>query len=310
MKYIFLYIVLIATAFSNTLQAQDINYTTQEVAINKMIDGTLLRPNTIKKPILAIIIAGSGPTDRNGNQNFVKNNSLKKLAEALSNKNIATFRYDKRIVKQIQQRHVDPNIMFDDFVTDAKSVITYFKSQKEFSKIYVLGHSQGSLVGMLAATENVDGFVSLAGAGQSIDNVIMEQIAKMDTKLIEGTKAALAQLKAGKTTDSYPIALGAIFNPATQPFMINWMSHNPQNIIKTLNMPILIVNGTKDLQVNVNEAQLLKDASKTAELKIIEHMNHILVTIEGNDLENSKSYNESARKISEELITTLITFIK
>jgi len=289
MKHILLYAVLITVTLSNTLQAQNINYSTQEVAINKLIDGTLLRPNDTKKPVLAIIIAGSGPTDRNGNQNFVKNNSLKKLAESLSNANIATFRYDKRIVKQIQQRYVDPNIMFDDFVTDAKSVISYFKAQNEFSKIYVLGHSQGSLVGMLAAKENVDGFVSLAGAGQSIDQVIMEQITKMDPKLVEGTKAALAELKSGKTTTTYPIALGAIFNPSTQP---------------------LIVNGTKDLQVNVTDATLLHEASKTAQLKIIEHMNHIFVTIEGDDLDNSKSYNESARKISKELITSLINFIK
>lgn len=310
MKHILLYAVLITVTLSNTLQAQNINYSTQEVAINKLIDGTLLRPNDTKKPVLAIIIAGSGPTDRNGNQNFVKNNALKKLAESLSNANIATFRYDKRIVKQIQQRYVDPNIMFDDFVTDAKSVISYFKAQNEFSKIYVLGHSQGSLVGMLAAKENVDGFVSLAGAGQSIDQVIMEQITKMDPKLVEGTKAALAELKSGKTTTTYPIALGAIFNPSTQPFMINWMSYNPQDIIKTLNIPILIVNGTKDLQVNVTDATLLHEASKTAQLKIIEHMNHIFVTIEGDDLDNSKSYNESARKISKELITSLINFIK
>ena len=158
--------------------AQENNYTAQEIAVNKLIDGTLLIPNAIEKPNLVIIIAGSGPTDRDGNQNFLKGNSLKKLAQGLSNKNIATFRYDKRIVKQIRKGNIDKNMMFDDFVVDAKSVVTFFKDSKKYNKIYIAGHSQGSLVGMLAAKDNADGFISLAGAGQSIDKVIIDQVEK------------------------------------------------------------------------------------------------------------------------------------
>ena len=78
---------------------QDNSFIENEVKINTFIDGTLLTPEHIEKPELVIIIAGSGPTDRNGNQNFLKNNSLKKLATAITNKGVATFRYDKRIVK-------------------------------------------------------------------------------------------------------------------------------------------------------------------------------------------------------------------
>ena len=125
----------------------------EELAINEWIDGSLLTPEDNSKSVLAIIIAGSGPTNRDGNQNFLKSNSLKKLAEGLSNQGITTFRYDKRIVKQIRKGKVDNNMMFDDFVTDAISVIEYFKEENNFSKIYVIGHSQGSLVGMLAAKE-------------------------------------------------------------------------------------------------------------------------------------------------------------
>ena len=81
--------------------SQEPTYTPKDITINAFIDGTLLIPTDIEKPNLAIIVAGSGPTDRNGNQNLLKNNSLKKLAEGLSKEGIATFRYDKRIVKQI-----------------------------------------------------------------------------------------------------------------------------------------------------------------------------------------------------------------
>lgn len=307
MKFLVLFISL---CFSSSLLAQESNFTKQDISVNKHIDGTLLSPNNVKKPNLAIIIAGSGPTDRDGNQNFLKNNSLKKLAVNLTNNNIATYRYDKRIVKQLKSNNLDKNIIFDHFVTDAKSVIDYFKSTKNFNKIYVIGHSQGSLVGMLAAKDRADGFISLAGAGQSIDQVIIEQVNKTAPNFTEDTKRIFKTLKEGKTTTDYPMALSSIFNIEIQKFMINWMKYNPTEVLSTLNIPILVINGTKDLQVSETEAKLLKEANKDATLKIIENMNHVLVTIDGDDLENSKSYAETQRPIAEGLIEAITDFIK
>ncbi|APY00838.1 alpha/beta hydrolase [Lacinutrix venerupis] len=304
---------LIALLFFGSLgftSAQEKNYTAQEIAVNKIIDGTLLLPNGIKKPDLVIIIAGSGPTDRDGNQNFLKSNSLKKLAQGLSEKNIATFRYDKRIVKQIRKGNVDKNIMFDDFVVDAKSVLNYFKNTKNYNKIYIAGHSQGSLIGLLTAKDGADGFISLAGAGQSIGSVLIEQVEKTAPMFLEDTKRIVKVLEEGKTTKNFPPALASIFSLEIQPFMSNWMSYNPQTEIKKLDMPILIINGTKDLQVSEAEAKLLHDAAPKAQLKIIDKMNHILVPIEGDDLENSKSYNEANRALAPELIETIVSFIK
>lgn len=291
------------------LFAQERTTIAQDITLNQHIDGTLLIPNEATDPPLAIIIAGSGPTDRNGNQNFMKNDALKKLAEALSRNGIASFRYDKRIVKQIRQRKVDDDIMFDDFVTDAKSALKYFKEKYSFKAVYFIGHSQGSLVGMLAASEGADGFISLAGAGKPIDEVILDQIEMTAPMFMEDSKRIFDLLKKGKTTDDYPPALASIFNKDVQPFMSNWMQYDPQQEIKSLAMPILIVNGTKDLQVMPEEAQLLKNANKTAELHIIENMNHILVPIAGDDLENSKSYNETQRELSAELIDKIVDFI-
>ncbi|MCD2261016.1 alpha/beta hydrolase [Psychroserpens luteolus] len=306
MKY---YMSILFFCLCAIIYAQEPKFSSLEVSVNELIDGTLLVPKDNDKPKLAIIIAGSGPTDRNGNQNFSNNNSLKKLAESLSNRGIATYRYDKRIVKQILKKKIDPNITFDDFVTDAISVIDYFKKEGKYSNIYIIGHSQGSLVGMLAAKGKANGFISLAGAGQSIDDVITEQIAAMDPSLVEGTKKAFDSLKEGKLTTEYPQALGSIFRADVQPFIMNWMQYKPQEIIKTLDIPILIINGTKDLQVSVDEAKLLKQGSDKAEIEIIDNMNHVLFIIAGDKLENSKSYNESFRKISEDLITKVSDFI-
>ncbi len=304
-----IYLILALCLVSTLSFCQEKTYTEEEVSISKWIDGTLLSPNNTEKPSLAIIIAGSGPTNRNGNQNFLQNNSLKKLAEGLTNNGVATFRYDKRIVKQIRKGNVDKNMMFDDFVSDASDVIDYFKAKERYSKIYVIGHSQGSLVGMLSAKDKVDGFISLAGAGQNIGDVLVEQATRMDPKLGEETQPAVEQLKQGKTVTDYPSALASVFSADIQPFMINWMKYSPTDIIKELEMPILLINGTKDLQVSESEAKLLKVANEKATLILIENMNHVLFEIKGGDLENSKSYNESFRPISPQLISSIIDFI-
>ena len=284
------------------------NFSSTEIKINRYIDGTLLVPESVENPPLVIIIAGSGPTDRNGNQSFMKNDMLKKLAERLSENGVATFRYDKRVVKQLKTRTFDKNIRFDDFVTDAKSVVTYFKPS--YTSIIIAGHSQGSLVGLLASESSVDGFISLAGAGNPIDQIILEQITKTAPFFKEDTKRVLEILKSGKTTTEFPPALGSMFNLDIQPFMSNWMQYNPHELIENLKIPVLIINGTKDLQVSTTEAQLLKAHKTDAELVIIENMNHLLFEINGDDLVNTKSYNEMSHPIMPEVIKVMLNFIQ
>ena len=306
MKPIFLILIVFATTGSF---CQEISVIENNISINEFIDGTLLLPQPKDQAVLAIIISDYGPTDRNGNQNFLKNNSLKKLANNLSQKGIATFRYDKRTSKQLQNRNIVLDTSFDDFVTDARSVIAFFKSQSLFSKIYIVGHGQGSLVGMLALNNTIDGFISIGGSAKNIGDVILDQINATARQYVEDAKRVIAKLKVGETTRSYPKALDAMFNIDTQPFMISWIAYEPTDIIKKLDIPILVLNGSKDLQVPVDDAKSLADANQKARLYIIKNMNHVLFTIEGDNLENSKSYNESFRQINSELIERLMTFI-
>ena len=162
---------------------------------------------------------------------------------------------------------------------------------------------------MLAATEGADGFISLAGAGQPIDSVIVNQIGKRAPTLVEDSKRVFNTLRSGKTTTNFPPVLASVFNLDVQPFMMNWMQYNPQDIISKLKMPVLIINGTKDIQVSEEEAKQLKEANPKAQLMIIEKMNHILVPIDGDNLENTKSYNEPNRKLSGALIPAIVDFI-
>lgn len=282
----------------------------KEIEVSPFVDGSLLEPNEYNKNILAIIIGDYGPIDRNGNQNFQKNNNLKKLAHGLADYGISSFRYDKRIVKQIKKGRVNARMSFNDFIKDANDVVNYFEKQGTYKAIYIIGHGQGSLVGMLSANEQVSGFISLAGSAKSIDQVILEQIEQTAPGLAPDAQRVFDVLKSGKTTRDFPQALSNIFSLDTQDFMGSWMQYNPTTAISTLTIPVLIINGTNDLQVSTEEAEELQKALPTSVLVNISNMNHVLFIIEGGDLENSKSYNESFRPLPPELMDALVKFMK
>ncbi|MAN58219.1 MAG: alpha/beta hydrolase [Flavobacteriaceae bacterium] len=291
------------------LLAQEGNKT-ETIRVSPLLEGTLLMPADSPNPPLVILIAGSGPTDRDGNQNMMKNNSLKFLAEGLAERGIASFRYDKRIVKMIKNGQVnEKGIRFDDFIEDAVLVVEKMRVDDRFGKLYVLGHSQGSLVGMIAARNRADGFISIAGAGQEIDDVIVDQLAKQAPGLTENARQSFDDLRVNGVAQNFSPGLASIFRPDIQPFIFSWMQYNPQVEIAKLEIPVLILNGTKDLQVQISEAQALQEAKPDATFVIIEDMNHVFKEISGNDLENSKSYNQPMLPIKKELIEITADFI-
>lgn len=292
--------------------SQNDNYTSEEIVLSNLIEGTLLIPSTEQNVPLVILIQGSGPTDRDGNQPNMRNNSLKYLAESLAEESIATFRYDKRLVKLAQQGRLrEESINFNDFVADAKSVLQHFQNDERFSHIVIAGHSEGSLVGMLAAQNGVDAFISIAGAGQRIDNLIIDQLRRQTPMIADDARAAFDVLKEnGKVTDFNPM-LSSLLRESVQPFMYSWMQYNPQEEIARLDMPVLILNGTEDIQTNEEEARMLNIAKPFSEMYLIKNMNHVFKEIAtGDTIENAKSYNEPHRPIVPELVDRIVTFVK
>ena len=304
----FFMLFVMAFVCRTTLFAQ--NFTSKNVSVNPMVDGTLLLPNENRQAPLAILIADYGPVDRDGNQNFSNNNALKKLAEALAVDGIASYRYDKRTFKLNRQRQPVNNTLFDDFVSDADAVIEHFSDIEQFKDIYIIGHGQGSLVGMLATNEHISGLISIGGSAQSIDDTIIEQVTSMDDQLGKQAARIVADIKSGQTVSDIPQPLMSVFNKDVQKFMASWMQYDPKQVIAELTIPILIINGFKDLQVSIEEAELLKTSNKKVQLTVIDGMNHVFFKIDGDDLENSKSYNEPFRTISEELVEAIQNFIK
>ena len=281
-----------------------------EVSINKFIDGTLTIPVSIDHPDLVILIQGSGPTDRNGNGFMMKNDASKLIAKELAVNGIASYRFDKRIFKMNKFKIREEELSFEDFVDDVSDIFDFFKTKQSYGNIIIAGHSEGSLIGMLAAKGKADAYISLAGAGRSIDKIIVDQLAKQSEGLAENAKNSFQQIRENGKTSEYNPLLQSIFRPSVQPFLKSWMKYEPTEEIAKLEIPILIINGSFDIQVDTAEANLLAEATPKAELVILDKMNHVFRKIEGDDLENTKAYNEPNRPLHPELIPTLVDFIK
>lgn len=308
MKKLVAGIILFISVFN--LQAQDSTYVEQEVTVDKFTDGTLTTPVGEKAEDLVIFIQGSGPTDRNGNSPMAKNDGMKKIARELAENGIASYRFDKRIFKMDKYKIQEKDLRFEDFVNDVENILSYFKEQGQFKKFIVAGHSEGSLIGMLAAKDKADAYISLAGAGEPIDNIIVEQIEKQAPALAENARTAFDEMKKNGQSSNYDPMLESIFRANVQPFMLSWMKYDPTKEISKLNIPVLIINGTADIQVETKEAEMLQQAKPDAELILIDHMNHIFRKVETEDrLVNMKTYNEPSRPLHPELIPTLTKFI-
>ncbi|MTI67554.1 MAG: alpha/beta hydrolase [Firmicutes bacterium] len=274
--------------------------------------GTLELPKEKEKYPVILIISGSGPTDRNGNSNIIngKNDSLKLLSEALKHKNIATLRYDKRkIGKSKGFSKKEEEIRFDDFIKDAILWIEKLKKDDRFTSVSVLGHSEGSTIGMITARKaKVDSYISLCGPGRSLDKILLEQYSK-DPKNYKEVKYIINKLNEGNLVKNVSKELLMAFRPSVQPFLISQMKYKPAKEISKLDVPVLIISGSKDLQVSVTDGKLLKKASSLGEYKVIKNMNHVLKKVY--DIEtNKKSYCDPTIPLADELVEKISEFIK
>jgi len=298
--------------FSSFTYSQNETFGKEEIIINSLLKGDLYTPEKGKtKKTLVILLAGSGPTNRNGNQIGMQNNSLKYLAEDLANGGYSVFTFDKRIIAQIIAGNINESeSRFEDLISDAKSIAEHFKQTNNYKKIVFAGHSEGSLVGMIAAREiNANAYISISGAGRYIDEVLIEQLDKQLPSQKEKITASFNLLKKGETFKNEVPVLESIFRASVQPYLISWIKYNPQEEIQKLNCPILIINGDNDLQVEPKDALLLNQANKKSELVILKNMNHVFKTIKGDKTENMNSYSNPDLKNAPELSETILKFL-
>jgi len=276
--------------------------------------GTLLMPSQSEKQFpLVLIIAGSGPTDRNCNSPLLpgQNNTYKMLAEELAVNQIASFRYDKRGIgasKLSPERLAE--VSFQDYVNDATEWIELLREDKRFSKIIVAGHSEGSLIGIIAArAAKADALISLTGMGRPMDQVIIEQVTVQlqGLPLLDTVMYYFDILREGRRIRNVNPILISLFNPGSQLFLIEIMQHDPAKEIARLDIPILIIHAANDIQIKEKDALLLYQAKPSAKLVTIKDMNHVLKNAEPADL---SAYGNPELPVAPELIKELVGFIK
>jgi pimeloyl-ACP methyl ester carboxylesterase len=277
------------------------------------LHGSLRMPAGIAKPPVLLIIAGSGPTDRDGNQPRLINDSLKHLAADLAAEGVATVRYDKRgIAYSREAGPAEKDLRFEHYVDDAAAWIDWLRADGRFPVVGVIGHSEGSLIGALALGKSKgDAFVSIAGVSRKAAEVIRGQLKpQLPAPLWNESERILAQLENGKTAEKPPKELLSLYRPEVQPYLISWFRYSPAEAFAKLDVPVLVVQGTADIQVMRSDAEALAASAKRSTLFLVEGMSHVLKRVTAERNSQMEGYTQVSVPIVTELAPRIAGFLR
>jgi uncharacterized protein len=273
------------------------------------IDAWLTTPSDVERPPVALLIAGSGSTDHDGNGPQIKPATLKKLAEQLGALKIATLRYDKRGAGGWKPEFGRPeDFRFKDYVDDAAALVDYLRNSRKFSRVVVVGHSEGGLVAILTARRvPVDRLVLLVTAARRQGDLLKAQLEKtLDPEAREPFVKAIDAIMAGQIVDPPPP--GMPLPPSMQPGIASGFLEDPIIPLKQLDLPTLIIGGGRDRQVARLDFAALGAASPAAKTLWLADMNHVLVDVT-DDADDLAAYKQPERALDGELIETVAAFI-
>ncbi|MBX3189189.1 MAG: alpha/beta fold hydrolase [Labilithrix sp.] len=277
------------------------------------LEGTLVLPSGCGPHPVALIVAGSGPTDREGNQPTLAAQPYRLLSQALVDRGVGSLRYDKAGIGASKSgAPSEADLRFEMGADDAALFVDALRADHRVSRVTLVGHSEGSLVGMVAARRApVDAFVSLAGAGRPAGEVLREQLTKNlgDPTLRARALSILSSLERGERVDDVPQELAAIFRPSVQDYIISWLKYDPAAEVRALSAPeVLIVQGTTDIQVSVADAERLAAARADARLLVLDGMNHVLKAVDASPAAQRDSYVNPSLPIFPELASEIAGF--
>ncbi|CAE6936229.1 Alpha/beta hydrolase [Ectopseudomonas oleovorans] len=311
LRALLLSLTLIAgLAQAATIRQQPVSLTTDQGTLH----GSLLLPQSDKPLPVALLIAGSGPTDRNGNNpEGGHNDALKKLAQVLARNGIASLRYDKRGVAASRSATPDErNLSVERYVADASGWVRQLKDDARFDRVILIGHSEGALIASLAAADSpADALVSIAGPAYPIGQVLDMQLAmRLPPALLAESRHILANLIRGTLQPKVPEALQVVYRPSVQPYLISLLRQDPAENFAALRIPALIVQGSHDAQVSPDNAELLKQAKPDAELAMIAGMNHVMRITPAAWQEQLASYDDPQLPLARALGERIVAFIR
>ncbi|MBR2931767.1 MAG: alpha/beta hydrolase [Rikenellaceae bacterium] len=278
------------------------------------IHGTLSVPDNASRTAV-LIIAGSGPTDRNGNSSVtgIATNAYKMLADSLAARGYASLRYDKRGIAASATAGADESqLTFEAYIDDAAAWAEWLAADERFDRVVLAGHSEGGLIALVAAkrSDKVAGVITLAGVGESIDATLRRQLGTQPEPYRTECMRIIDELKAGRTVSDPMPELAALFRPSVQPFLISQMRYEPSNEARTLTQPLLVVQGTTDIQINLNDAIKLSTVNPRTRLAIVSEMNHVLKICASLDQQaQMMTYINDTLPLAPTLVATIVDFL-
>lgn len=276
--------------------------------------GTLDLPSTPAPWPVVIFHAGSGPTDRDGNGPLVQTNCMKQLGRALAAEGIAVLRIDKRgIAASRKSLAKEEDVRLETYANDLAAWIVKLRNDSRFTKLAIMGHSEGALIGLIALAETKpDAFVSLCGPGRPLQDILREQLKKnLPEKLYRQSDAIITELTAGRTVKEIPKGLEALFRPSVQPYIISMFRYDPARLLAAYKGPILVMSGSTDIQVAAVDAKKLGEANPSAKVITIDGMNHVLKLVKSTiRIAQLPSYADPSLPLHPKLAPEVATFLK
>jgi len=268
---------------------------------------------------VVLIIPGSGPTDRDGdNPMGITAAPYRLLADALLAKGVSSVRIDKRGMFGSKAAIPDPNkVTIADYATDAHNWVAAIRKRTGVRCVWVLGHSEGSLVALAAAQQpdGICGVISVSGAGRKLSDVIREQLRSnpANASLLDQAMPAIDKLEEGQHVDVTGMnpALLRLFAPQVQDFLIDDFRHDPATLAASIKVPLLIIQGERDIQVSTADARALAAAQPKAKLVLIPAMNHVLKDVASDErAANLATYSDSSLPVDSTLVDAIVSFVK
>ncbi|CAD5202276.1 Hydrolase, alpha/beta fold family [Pseudomonas sp. FEN] len=306
-------ILLALTLFTGIAQASVLQQPITLDTGSGELFGSLLLPRSDTPVPVVLLVSGSGPTDRDGNNpDGGRTDSLKRLAWVLANHNIASVRFDKRgVAASLAADPDERTLSVEGYVADVVAWGEKLKADPRFGPLILLGHSEGALIATLAAPKlDAAALISIAGSGRAIDLVIRQQLANnLPPALMLRANELIDSLKAGHPDNDIPAPLKPIFRSSVQPYLISLFRQDPAAAFARLRIPALIVQGRNDIQVGVSDAQALKAAKPDAQLVLIGGMNHVLRIVPNDVKSQLASYQDPQLPLAAELGSRVLAFI-
>lgn len=268
---------------------------------------------------VVLIIPGSGPTDRDGNNPMgVTAAPYRLLADALAAKGVSTLRADKRGLFGSKAAIPDPNkVTIADYADDAHQWATALRKQTGAKCVWLLGHSEGGLIALAAAQkpEGLCGIVLLAGPGRKLGAILRQQLNAnpANAPYIAQATAALETLEAGKPVDASTIAapLQPLFAPQVQPYLMDMLAQDPARLAANVTLPMLVLQGGKDIQVSREDADALHAGQPNSQMVVLDNMNHVLKDVAADDrAANLATYADPSLPVDPGLVEAIVQFVK